>query len=169
MMTGGAVSFLRSQNGTAAAEMALITPLLLTLMFGAFELGNYFYSEHVVVKAVRDGARFASRSFALNADCSTPPVSVVNATKAVTRTGRVTGGTTRLAGWTNDSTVSVTLVCTTTGGYVGNGIYTGLAGGVRVVRVTAAVPYTSLFGVVGLGNGNNLTLNARSEAPVMGI
>jgi len=163
------LSLIRSQSGAAGAEMALVTPLLLIIMFGAFELGNYFYSEHVVTKAVRDGARFASRSFALDANCSTPPTTVVTNTKEVTRTGQVSGGTTRLAGWTNASTVTVTLTCTTSGGYVNNGIYKGLTGGIRVVKVTATVPYTSLFATLGLANGNSLTLNASSEAPVMGI
>ena len=48
------------RRGAAAAEMALVTPLLLVILFGAVELGNYFYNEHIVVKAVRDGARFAA-------------------------------------------------------------------------------------------------------------
>ena len=162
-------SFVRAQSGAAGVEMALVTPLLLLLMFGAFELGNYFYSEHVVTKAVRDGARFASRSFPLDASCSTPPATVVTNTKEVTRTGQVSGGASRLAGWSSASTVSVTLVCKTSGGYVDNGIYKGLTGGIRLVKVTAAVPYTSLFSTLGLTNGNNLTLNASSEAPVVGI
>ena len=52
---------LRQSSGAAAVEMALVTPLLMVLMFGSMELGYYFYSQHVVTKAVRDGARFASR------------------------------------------------------------------------------------------------------------
>lgn len=168
-MKSATLSLLRSQSGSAGAEMALVTPLLLGLMFGAFELGNYFYSEHVVTKAVRDGARFASRSFSLDASCGTPPTAVVSNTKEITRTGQISGGTARLAGWTNASTVTVSLTCATSGGYVDNGIYKGLTGGIRVVKVTAAVSYTSLFGTLGLTNGNSLTLNASSEAPVMGI
>jgi hypothetical protein len=45
----------------AAAEMALVMPLLLTILFSLVEAGNYFYTEHVLVKAVRDGARYAGR------------------------------------------------------------------------------------------------------------
>jgi Flp pilus assembly protein TadG len=168
-MKNATLSLLRSQSGSAGAEMALVTPLLLLLMFGSFELGNYFYSEHVVTKAVRDGARFASRSFALDANCSTPPTGIVSNTKEVTRTGQVSGGTARLAGWTNASTVTVALTCATSGAPVNNGIYKGLTGGIRVVKVTAAVPYTSLFATLGLSDGDSLTLNASSEAPVVGI
>jgi Flp pilus assembly protein TadG len=169
-MVRALASLWQNRDGTAAAEMALVTPILLALTFSVFEIGNYFYSEHVVAKAVRDGARFASRSFALNADCATPPASVVTATQTVTRTGQVSGGTTRLAGWTNDATVTVALACDTSANpYVANGIFKGQTGGVRVVTVTAAVPYTSLFGILGLAQGNALTLNAQSQAPVMGI
>src|SRR5215217_7313983 len=48
-------------RGSAAAEMALVLPLLLALMFGSLELGDYFLSEHVLLKGVRDGAVYAAR------------------------------------------------------------------------------------------------------------
>jgi len=44
-----------NKDAAAAAEMAIVTPILVSLMFGSFEMGNYFLSEHVVAKAVRDG------------------------------------------------------------------------------------------------------------------
>ena len=159
----------RCSGGGAAAEMALITPLLMTLMFGPLELGNYFYSEHVVEKAVRDGARYASRRSFDDISCLAPIQDVIDKTRYVTRTGVATsGGPQRLAGWTSDTTVTVTSFCDTTGTYVNNGIYAGLTGGVRVVRVTASVPYTTIVGQLGLVR-TDLTLNAQSEAAVMGI
>ena len=61
----------RDRAGAAAAEMALVTPLLMIIMFGAMELGKYFLDEHVVAKAVRDGARYAARrSFTDYAGCA---------------------------------------------------------------------------------------------------
>ena len=51
----------RDSRGAAAAEMALVLPLLLVILFGSLELGNYFMNEHTLIKAVRDGARFAGR------------------------------------------------------------------------------------------------------------
>jgi TadE-like protein len=54
-------AFLRDERGAAAAEMALMTPLLLILMFAPFELGNFYWSQHKVTKGVRDAARFAAR------------------------------------------------------------------------------------------------------------
>src|SRR5687768_3608606 len=50
-----------NRSGAAAAEMALVAPLLVTIMFGSLEIGKYFWDEHLVVKAVRDGARYAAR------------------------------------------------------------------------------------------------------------
>ena len=51
--------------------MALVMPLLLILMMGSVELGNYFYNEHKLVKSVRDGARYAARqAFTNYASCS---------------------------------------------------------------------------------------------------
>lgn len=165
------LSLLRSQSGAAGVEMALITPLLMVIMFGSFELGNYFYSEHVVAKAVRDGARFASRALPLNIPCASGsfPTSIVDSTKEITRTGQVSGGAERLAGWTANSTVEVLPVPKTTGGFVGSGIYAARATDVCVVQVKATVPYTPLLSTVGLADANTLMLNATSEAPVVGI
>ena len=33
----------RDRNGAAAAEMALVAPLLLILMFGSFEVGKFLW------------------------------------------------------------------------------------------------------------------------------
>jgi len=82
----------RNSSGAAAAEMALVTPLLLIIMFGSVELGNYFMNEHSLVKAVRDGARFAARqSFTSYPDCSTVGTSAQDATKNVVMYGYLSG------------------------------------------------------------------------------
>lgn len=157
----------RQNSGSAAAEMALVTPLLIALMLGSMELGHFFYSEHVVVKAVRDGARYASRQGFTNYTCpNTINATVVDNTRRVTRTNQVAaGGTSRLADWTQDTSVTVTARCDTSGTY--GAFYDGL-GGVPVVTVSATVPYTSLVSFIGI-NFAGLNLNATSEAPVMGL
>lgn len=159
---------IRHQSGAAAAEMALVAPLLILIMFGSMEMGYYFYSEHVVVKAVRDGARYASRRNFTNYDCPSTTIggTVVADTQNVTRTNTVDGtGTPRLAGWTANSSVTVSLRCDTSGTYVT--FYEG-TGGVPVVTVTAVVPYTSLFKVIGF-NSTAMNLRSSSEVAVMGI
>ena len=154
-------------RGAAAAEMALVTPLLVIIMFGAFEAGNFFWSQHVVSKAVRDGARFAGRRpLSDYADSTCVPVTgVITDTRNVTRTGAISGGTPRIAGWTVATTVAVTATCSsgTTGG-----IYRNEVGGAPVVTVTATVPYNSLFGILGF-NTTGLSLQADSQASVMGF
>ena len=172
-----------NQSGSAAVEMALVTPILLTLIFGSFELGNYFLDNHVVAKAVRDGARYASRRLPLKSSCSSTIVDGSGETKvAVTKTetqnitvyGEVTSGSPRLPGWTT-ATVNVQFSCSTTGSPAG--IYEGMkdtngkADGAPLVTVSAVVPYHSLFGnMVGITGftTNSLMLTAQSQVPVMG-
>lgn len=166
-----AISLTASEDGSAAVEMALVTPLLLVLMFGSFELGNYFLDNHVVAKAVRDGARYASRRGFAEFTCGSASTDVIDKTRNLIRTGQIAnGGTARLPGWTNPATITISVACDTAGnnGAAFTGIYTGMTTGAPVVTVTAAVPYNSLFGAVGF-DATSLTINARSQAPVMGI
>ncbi|WP_242122927.1 TadE/TadG family type IV pilus assembly protein [Sphingobium sp. Sx8-8] len=160
---------LRCNRAGAAAEMVLVTPFLIILMFGSFELGNYFLSEHVVAKAVRDGARYASRQPFTNFTCpSSVNSTIVTNTQNLTRTGQVaSGGTARLVGWTTPATVSVTMSCTTITGGNYSGIYKGMTN-VPKVKVSAIVPYSSLFNNLGF-TSRTLNLVSESEATVQGI
>lgn len=161
------IDLARNKRASAAAEMALSLPLLVTLLFGAMELGNYFLSEHKVVKAVRDGARFAARqSFSDYPGCLPSPT-VEQEIKNVTRTGQVaTGGEPRVWTWTDDSGIDVEATCNTTGTYTG--IYVTSTIGTPVVTVRAQVPYTPIVAHLGFAD-TTLNLNAESEATVMGI
>ena len=156
---------LRDQRGAAAAEMALILPLLMTLMFGSFELGNYFWNEHKVVKGVRDAARFAGRQPFSKFSCSAVTDSTVETQiKNLARTGQLASGTAKINGWTNtDVTVGVSCNSATQ-----TGIYKGIATGAPIVTVSATVTYRSLFATLGF-DASNLTLNASAQSAVMGI
>jgi len=156
----------RCQRGAAAAELVLIMPFLVLLMFGGLELGYYFYSQHQVVKGVRDGARYASRqSFeSLNCTAGTVPAGIATAIQEVTRTGRVSGGTARVPGWVN-SDIAVTLTCPTTA--LKTGIYANESNAPRI-NLSASVAYQSLFAGVGVID-STYTLNATQQAAVMGI
>lgn len=170
------LSLTRCQSGAAGAEMALMVPLLVTLMFGAFELGYYFYNEHIVVKGVRDAARYASRQPALYAPEPCVPGLVTGAPAPaidnVARYGKATVqdiDKPKISGWT--SSVEVMLSCRDIVAYSGTdyaGIYKGKKK-VPVVTVTARmVEYPSLFKTLGF-TSSGLKLNASSESAVMGI
>lgn len=163
-------SLLRSTRGAAAAEMALVLPLLLIIMMGSFELGNYFLNEHKLVKAVRDGARFAGRQPFANYDCGADTIdgTTVTNTKNVIRTGLLSGGSSRIVNWT-DAQITLDMACTTTAsGTTLSGIYRGAASGAPVVTVSASVPYTPVLASYGF-RGVGLNLNANQQAAVMGL
>ena len=160
----------RDQKGAARAEMALMLPLLVTLMFGSFELGNYFWNEHKVLKSVRDAARFASRQSSLYSPPCKPGIVTTAPAPDIDKIARygklavTAADQPKIYGWTKP--VTVTLSCPSIGTY--SGIYKGKAN-VPVVTVTAtAVPYPSLFKTLGF-TSNALTLNASSQSAVMGI
>ncbi|HEY7728546.1 MAG TPA: TadE family protein [Candidatus Eisenbacteria bacterium] len=47
------------QHGTAIIEFALVLPLLLTLIFTTIDFGIFFFIQHTVQFATREGARLA--------------------------------------------------------------------------------------------------------------
>ena len=159
---------LSDDRGGSAVEMALVAPLLLGIMFGAAELGNYFLDEHTLAKAVRDGARFAARrSFAEYTSCSGVSATLRDATRNVVMYGYTSGTsvlTPNIAA--NDITVG-TRCATTAGSQTMKGIYVSRANGAQVVTVTAVVPYRPLGFAFGV-NAGSLHLNATSEAAVTG-
>jgi hypothetical protein len=147
--------------------MALITPFLAILMFGSFETGKYFLDAHVVQKAVRDGARFASRQSFTGMPCGGTPTNEGNI-KNVVRYGKLspaTGDEPRLAYWTDPATITVAVACDSTVAYTNKGLYTVVPGGARRVTVKATVPYVSLLGM----RFGGAAINADSQSAVMGI
>lgn len=161
--------FWRNRRGAAAAEMALITPLLITIMFGGFEAGAYFWTEHKVIKGVRDGARFAARQPFSSFSCSALTNSAALAeVKNLTRTGQLSGGTAKVSGWT-DSQVTVAVSCNApvANTYTAGGLYTNQTGGATRVTVSTTVPYPSLFRTLGF-NTTGAVVKASANAAVMG-
>lgn len=159
------------RSAAAAVEMALVAPMLIFLMFGSVDVGNYFLSEHVVDKAVRDASRYAARLPFTDFDCSSNSMTDPSTVQKLARTGDPAGTIARLPGWTADNMTTVTVNCDTdtTHSYVNGGIYTDFPNGgeAPTVTVSATVPYNSLFGVIGLGS-LTLNLNAQSQAAVIG-
>ena len=167
-------------RGSAAVEMALVMPLLLVILFGSVELGNYFLNEHSLVKAVRDGARFAARqSFTNYTGCSgAPGGTVVADTKNVVMSGYLGGGT-PLTPNISASNITLSVSCASSvNGQEMLGIYRSRFGSTcicstangcaQVVTVSAQVNYLPILRVVGF-TGIGVHLNASSQAAVTGI
>ena len=168
-------NLLRHDGGAAAAEMMMVLPFLLVLLFGSAELGNYFLDEHGLVKQVRDGARYAAR-LPLEANYTCPSTVAPDAEtliENVTKTGTVDGtGTGRFstAYWGRNCSgvaqpITVTIRCVSEDDY--SGIYSSLDGDIPVVKVSAAIGYRSVLGALGLPTAN-LCLRAESESAVIG-
>jgi hypothetical protein len=169
------------RRGSAAVEMAIVMPLLLALMMGSAEIGNYFMTEHRLIKAVRDGARFAARqdfSYYPASSCGGSPdvPNVVTPTQNLVLNGYLSGGTLVSAG-VQSSNITVTVICTQTAGtQTMSGIYSkrgAICGGsatscAQAVRVTAQVPYWPILASFGF-RGWGMQLNASSQAAVAGI
>jgi Flp pilus assembly protein TadG len=167
------LNLLRDQSANAAAEMAMVTPLLLILMMGCAELGNYFWNEHTLLKAVRDGARFAAReSFSNYTSCSgSPGGTVVGDTQNVVIYGYLndTSGY-KLTPNISAANISVTTSCATTvGGQTMSGLYKNQANGAQIVDVSASVTYRPIFAMVLGFSGVGMTMNAESQAAVTGL
>ena len=170
-------AFLSSERAAAAVEMALILPFAIVLLFGSVEMGYFFYTQHQVVKGVRDGARYASRQNFGYFSCASTSLqdpggtyasgaSMTTTIKNVTRTGRTSGGTSRVPGWV-DGDITVTVSCPPSGQEVDTGIYEGKTNAPQV-NVAAVVAYPSLFGGIGALD-SNYNLRANQQSAVMGI
>ena len=167
-MTMRRASLLSDTSAQAAAEMMLVLPMLLALMFGAGEVGYYFYQEHVLVDAVRDGARFAARQPPEEVSCagidSDTETSIKTATRLISPGALDTAENRRITYWDSNDSVTVTVSCPDNDGF--EGLYVNMAELPRV-RVAAEVGYQSLFSFLGLGN-LTLSVEAASEAAVVG-
>jgi Flp pilus assembly protein TadG len=170
------------QSGSAAVELALSLPLLLVLMFGSLEVGNYFLSEHAVQKAVRDAARYGARLPMTDyPSCTVPAAGVAELgmqrlAKSGSPDGDYDGNGTqdkRLIDWTADNMTIVTINCSIAGSFNNSGIYKdfpaagGVPGAAPVITVQATIPYKTFFGKLGLG-ASTVNLYAQSQAAVIG-
>lgn len=168
---------LRDKCGSAAVEMALVTPLMLVVMLGSVEVGNYFYDEHRLVKAVRDGARYAARqsfsSYSSVCPSGQPAAPIPANAKLMTQKGTLDStAQDLLPNWSN-ATFSISVTCVNSlasGGatpYALGGIYAATSA--PTVLVSVSIPYKSLFGTAFGVKTPGITLNATQSAAVMGL
>lgn len=155
--------FISNRCGTAAAEFVLTLPMMLALLFGAMEAGHFFWTQHKIVKSVRDGARYASR-LDVTQLCANN-ATLLTQIRNVTANGQLSGGTPKVPGW-QAANVSVVISCNS---FVDTGIYTDLGARGPLVTVSSGpVQYPSILGGLGFIT-NSLNLSARSSAAVVGL
>jgi Flp pilus assembly protein TadG len=165
------------RRGNAAVEMAMVTPLLLILMFGSVELGNYFWNEHTLLKAVRDGARFAARQgFNSFSTCSSTGTDLSSATvgsntKKVVQKGSLDSTQPDLLPNWSTATFKLTATCATTqvGGQTMSGLYKNDPNGWTKVTVETTLTYRPVLAVALGFSGVGYQLYGRSEAAVTGL
>lgn len=164
---------LPDQRGSAAAEMAMVAPLLIILMFGSLEMGKFFWDEHIAVKAVRDAARFAARQGFASMPCD-GTASNETAIKNVAMYGEPSVDASdhpRLYYWTDPATVTVSITCYDNSGTDGDRVYDGVYADraeVPQVTVSADIPYSPLVG--GLASLNwGAHVQASDQAVVFGL
>ena len=154
----------RDTSGAAAAEMALIIPLALTLIFTTFEGAYYMICEHRVVKGVRDASRYAARLDLSNYACPGATFSGSTATvQNLARTGLLSGGSAAVSGWVNSD---VTIAVTCLSGQ--SGIYAATGGNAPRVSVSTRVAYPSLMGSMGF-TAATIYIGAAAQSPVIGL
>lgn len=154
----------RDQSGAAAAEMALIIPLALALIFTTFEGAYYMICEHRVVKGVRDASRYAARLDLSNYACPGGTFSGSTATvQNLARTGLLSGGSAAVSGWVNsDVTIAVTCLSGQSGIYAATNNYAPR------VKVSTRVAYPSLMGSMGF-SAATIYIGAAAQSPVIGL
>lgn len=142
-------AFHKDASGAAAAEFALILPIMLMLGFSFYEAGRMFWSYNIVQVSARDAARYAAR---LPVTCtgSTGAFDDGTATASVqnlARTGTIDGTADPLVpGWTDNASVTVAVDCSyDNSARTMKGIYSDDAN-IPAITVTAAAPYGLMFG-----------------------
>lgn len=162
--------FLTCTLGAAAAEMALILPLAVLMLFTTLEAGHWLYTQHQVVKGLRDGARYAARQSFDDVNCrngtATISTAVVDATKEITRTGQLSGGNPRVAGW-DAANITVAVTCPVAA-EAQTGIFDAGEPAPQVTVSVANLPYDSLFNGLGVIT-DSVNLVGEQQAVVMGI
>ena len=160
---------LNDTRGAAAAEMALILPLSILLLFTGFEAGHYYYQQHQVVKALRDGARYAARQSFDDINCRSGGGSingtVASNIRTLTRTGSLSGTVSRISNWA-DSDITISVSCPTT-----TESQTGIfdAGEpAPQVNISTSFNYDSLFNGLGVIT-DSASIAGSQQATVMGI
>jgi Flp pilus assembly protein TadG len=159
----------RDESASPLAELALVLPMLLTLVFGTLEFASLLYQQQMITKGVQEAARFAARNPALNATVACPPASAgwtgaVTAARNVATSGVPAGGTLALQNFT-PSDVAITVECNPAAGLISSNPASGF---IPVVFVRAEIDARSV-GFFQLLNIDDFTLTAEHREMGVGL
>ena len=132
------------QGGSSAAEFALVTPLLLILMFIAVDGGRYLYDTNRIEKAAQFGARFAVVTDPVASDLTTMDF-----------VGQSVGGVTLTQGDRIPAAALATITCTSTGCGTGH-TFNSTAFQNIVARMQLIMPQIQASEVTVIYNGSGL-------------
>lgn len=148
---------LSDQRGSSAAEMVLMMPLLVLLLFGSVEVGYYFYTEHRVIDLARNYSRFAARRVVLQ-ESACPDASAVK-TEIL---ARLPIDMPYITDWNTAS--DVTIDCDSG---VTTGIYESTGRDGPVVTVKTQGTYPTMFAFLGFTDAR-WTVSATQHAALIG-
>jgi len=139
-----AFSHRRFRSGAAAAELAVIGPLLLTLVLGAVDFGRFAFNYIAVTNAARAGASYGVMNNFTSSSYSTWTAGITQAAK---------DEMTQQVGSGNIGNLTVSIATSTEGS------------GVKRVQVTAQYPFTTLVNWqwTGLGLPHSLSMARKVE------
>jgi Flp pilus assembly protein TadG len=155
--------FRREERGSMLVEMALITPLMLSLSGGVFEFGNLIQKKLLIEAGLRDAARYVARCRPIDSTACNTAAQNLAATAIV-----ASGGTARVAGWTAAAvTIQPKYISTSATDGSGNLLYRSQTANIYTVRVSTSFVYTgvSLLSYMGLGP---ITLTGSQEQRYIG-
>jgi Flp pilus assembly protein TadG len=74
------------RNGVAAVELAVLTPLLIILVVGVWEIGRLIQLQQIMNAAARDGARLASQAYIVSSTGTNTQIDLSTSSPNVTDT-----------------------------------------------------------------------------------
>ena len=160
------------ESGAPLAELALVIPMLLVMLFGMMEFANLLYQQQVITKGVQEAARLAARSPAITGGGICPPNAAAGSSWATTTSqaknlathGVPSGGSLILPNFDN-ANVTVSILCeASTGMYSSN----PASGMIPVVRVQASIGARSL-GFASFLSAGPITLQAEHREMGIGL
>lgn len=159
----------KDERGSPLAEIALVLPLLLVMVFGTLEFANILYQQQVITKGVQEAARFAARNPALNATVACPPASggwtsAASAAANVAATGSPAGGNLILPNFAAANVV-VTVECPASAGLISSNPDSG---SIPVVLVRAKIDVRSV-GFLAFLNITDMQLSAQHREMGVGL